>query len=735
MIAFHIAKAIALFWAISCFPLAIAADPASDSTRSASTDVASQILQGLASWTNTSNASITKPPTPLPTVYVPQADITWRAENFPKASVSHAQSCWSAYTSWYASYPNYYLTANISLAYETYSTLRTFVQPCSSTVWPTGNLSTYTLCDGTPRASYSPSTTQFDTSYFMEGVTVSLAYSKPIPEQFCTLNQADCAIMYFGTNANNLSEANNDNGWAFTRLLAACGQPLDTEVPCLVQGGPVELMYFPVSTEGGDLGGCIEGTTVTPTKKPAPITTLGTTFYPGTAYVSFETLYAAYRSLAIPGGAAVQIGTGFSNKIFEFRSDEISTNCYASVFSADGDHNPGYGHGTQLNFADLNYPPPASAYACQNQCRSVSYELSPDGVNVTTHTIHPNPCKTIFDNFNPLLAVPTRLREMHPEWASCRFWNHRQANIVFDPPVALTQEAVVARPTLPGGGFATTSAARPASTVGRLPSRTAAAMADNLAPKTADTLSEVFGSQDRASAVSQTLQGTKTSAEARIGSFGYTSGSSSETLASILDAPPSSATSQIIAQSNGKVGSSGHILGSRSETLSTTLGAPSAPSQIIAQSNGEVGSFGYTPNSRSGTLSSILGASSAPSQIIAQIGSEASSSGYISGSTSETLSSISGALTATSQTIAPSGSVIGSSQNTPNSSSDTASQVLDAPSITPHSTTSSSLQGQSPVSGAASAVSHGNLGMPNRFLLLCSLGLVIMADYIPLLLP
>lgn len=321
----------------------------------------------------------------------------------------------------------------------------------------------------------------------MNLTSYSTTYPEPIPEQACTLEQADCAVLYFGTNLQSLSSDIFANEWAMNRLLGACGYPLDAEVPCLVQGGPVEVMYFPVSTTGGDLVGCVEGTTITPAEEPAPVTTLGMTFHPDKVYVSFETLYAAYRSLNGPGGAAVQIGKGYSNEIFEFRSDEISTNCFATSFSIEGGHNPGYGPGTQLNYADLNYPPPATAYQCQNQCTSTSSEVSPDGMNVTIYTLLPNPCETIWDNFNPLIAVPTRLKSMHPEWASCRFWNYRQANIVFDPPIALTQAAAVAKPTLPVGYLTTGDAAMPANTGERPASRTYAAGADHLPSATPTT--------------------------------------------------------------------------------------------------------------------------------------------------------------------------------------------------------------------------------------------------------
>lgn len=89
--------------------------------------------------------------------------------------------------------------------------------------------------------------------------------------------------------------------------------------------------------------------------------------------------------------------------------------------------------GTAMNFNDLNYPVPASAYSCAGRC--------------ATQYPPVKECSTIWSDFNPVLALPPQIRTMDPAWASCSFWNGALPNFVFDPPVVLTSQAVFAVPT------------------------------------------------------------------------------------------------------------------------------------------------------------------------------------------------------------------------------------------------------------------------------------------------
>ncbi|KAF7192374.1 hypothetical protein HII31_06406 [Pseudocercospora fuligena] len=306
----------------------------------------------------------------------------------------------------------------------------------------------------------------------------------------------ECAILWFGSNINELSNETVDS----RILYAACGDAIDGGLPCLIQGGPARLVYFPVTTTNG--GFCAgNGSTVTRTDAPSVVSALGTEFTSGTAYVSFETLYAAFRPSQADKAGALQIGPTFSNAIFSFRSDEISTNCYTRGFGGLSDEGA-FGTGTQLNFADLNYPISASAYQCQDQCYSVSssvcYNTSIGGGPVTigssvsystlygcsySYVNYPDAfCSTIWDNFNPLLAVPTRLRELAPEWSTCSFWHDRQPNVIFDPPTALHQVDAAATPTSPNA--AATIAASPSPTVTPIVGPTGTMSQDEPSPAT-----------------------------------------------------------------------------------------------------------------------------------------------------------------------------------------------------------------------------------------------------------
>ncbi|KAI5359920.1 hypothetical protein Slin14017_G094810 [Septoria linicola] len=211
-------------------------------------------------------------------------------------------------------------------------------------------------------------------------------------------------------------------------------------------GGPVELIFFPVESKD-DASVCGNGTsniTSSVTSRPLipgvpEITTLGSTFSRESVYISFKTLFASYD------GFWNKIGPTFADYIVPLHSTDISTHC--------GGWGQAYGAGTQLDYADLNWPVSASAYKCQDRCRmqKVAIPTLADGTlgaSVDTTVAGPE-CDTNWSDINPVLAVPTKIRDMVPEWASCSFWNENIANFWFDPPIALQPAEVAASPTLP----------------------------------------------------------------------------------------------------------------------------------------------------------------------------------------------------------------------------------------------------------------------------------------------
>ncbi|KAK5696850.1 hypothetical protein LTR97_008156 [Elasticomyces elasticus] len=92
-----------------------------------------------------------------------------------------------------------------------------------------------------------------------------------------------------------------------------------------------------------------------------------------------------------------------------------------------------------LRYGDLTGLPPASQYELQQQCLHVG-------------------CATIYPSvWSPILAVPTQLRSMDPAWQDCAIGLEG----LFDPPVALTPQPVMASATIPAPGPYSTSTAAP----------------------------------------------------------------------------------------------------------------------------------------------------------------------------------------------------------------------------------------------------------------------------------
>ncbi|KAI9681693.1 MAG: hypothetical protein M1822_007045 [Bathelium mastoideum] len=123
----------------------------------------------------------------------------------------------------------------------------------------------------------------------------------------------------------------------------------------------------------------------------------------------------------------------------QLNPNEISTQCVHY-------YHAGMGLGNLINYADLNSPVPWGAYLCMRECGT------PHGPNVV------NACPTLYDDYVPLLAFPTAVNNLQPEWKSCTF--QYDGNIITDPPYALTPYQVAADPT--SSFMPTPTTARPA---------------------------------------------------------------------------------------------------------------------------------------------------------------------------------------------------------------------------------------------------------------------------------
>ncbi|KAK5706742.1 hypothetical protein LTR97_001733 [Elasticomyces elasticus] len=347
-------------------------------------------------------------------------------------SMTHAMACWSEHVSWAIESISWY---NAVVAHRTwpttYSTEVYTRDPGGPTkIYPSG-LSIYTLCDGFPRVNAAlPTFTELNLT------TETVSYGPyPLEPTYrpppCTPSAQDCELLYVNSNVT----------WWNSYLNGMCGFPVHVhpggDVPCIFNAlGAVQMSYLPVAE--GDL--CTPNrSTIAPAYNGTEQMTNGHTFASGFVYISVSSLYAYYDGFDGGGGsfAGATIGPNFKNITLTVKSEDMSSHCY-------GDLKP-----TSLNFADLNWPVPASAYSCQLGCAGYA---SP-----------PPECSTIWSDVNPYLAIPTKaLKALVPEWSECVAGNGNQRNYWFDPPVALHQTDVVAGVTTPSSP--STTPAAPSST-------------------------------------------------------------------------------------------------------------------------------------------------------------------------------------------------------------------------------------------------------------------------------
>ncbi|KAI7214431.1 hypothetical protein KC333_g6019 [Hortaea werneckii] len=131
----------------------------------------------------------------------------------------------------------------------------------------------------------------------------------------------------------------------------------------------------------------------------------------------------------------------------------------------------GLGSPQSFNYGDFNSPVPASAYRCQPKC----FEAPPNGVTSVgnaTYWAHSdrtfvtlwtyfsstpwakeNQCSTIYDDYKPILSIPTEFSAMTPavdvgDGITCSFEFNSEA-IFYDPPSALAPAASLALPSKP----------------------------------------------------------------------------------------------------------------------------------------------------------------------------------------------------------------------------------------------------------------------------------------------
>lgn len=344
------------------------------------------------------------------------------------------EKCWSDIVTWRnssISWWNKYVASskfsNSVLSTETtiWAVTETAIE---TTIYPT-SVSAYTLCDGSPRVNVRPQTSTM-TSLVTKSRTTVVPKEFAFPQtQPCVPDSHTCRVWYYESNINITNE---------DELLQQCGSPTGLYEPCLVAGGPVQLIYWP--EDNGESDVCpnnasmalrhpSHASNISTTALPDTITALGHTFTSGSVYLSFHTLYASYD------GFWDRVGPTFKDTIIPVPSSAMSTHC--------GGFTEAHGPATPLNYADLNWPVAASAYSCQARCDNWRF------VGTNNEAASAPECKTIWNDVNPNIAIPTLVRDLVPEWAHCEMSGFRIPNFWHDPPIALTQKASIVAPTMP----------------------------------------------------------------------------------------------------------------------------------------------------------------------------------------------------------------------------------------------------------------------------------------------
>ena len=415
-----------------------------------------------------------------------------------------AQDCQASLVSWNDAYSAHLLPTtwyNSSINYTTIS--ETYVK---------GTADVYTTQDGIPRAH--------GTYTFFENITWSTTITSTVTQTNtflldpsftnrspnCTIAPSACSVMY-GDYRSSLGLAFNSSIPVITpaptnsprcpdiigEVIAEgytyysggegmCFGRVETQHPCELYGRSVQLLYWPQATTApGEPAKRAQFATNAST----PITTIWrnhTLTYPS-AYIAISSIaaniYTFGDELCFSDGAAVLLGDQAltqvkpaTNVVMAFDPTEISSVMlslssgvdYASAANdmAKGGKDYSKYAGMIYNTLDNNYTYASIDYNAIEHPSPEAYYFNlnpPQGC--LQYGPHPE-CSTIIEGqYRAGLQVPSRLRAMHPEWATCVDALHG----LYDPPIKLPKVSTIAGPSLTApNAVSTEQPASPAST-------------------------------------------------------------------------------------------------------------------------------------------------------------------------------------------------------------------------------------------------------------------------------
>ncbi|KAK4549695.1 hypothetical protein LTR36_004996 [Oleoguttula mirabilis] len=376
-------------------------------------------------------------------------------------------------------------TSSITISYPTYTE--------TSTILNSANATPYTLCDGFPRidghTSTSTTVSSITRTLTVSTFATSSAVYHNISAPACSIQSSDCAVLnssYYSVydawysyerstaTASTVLTTLSSPGSALPPMCGSPSLPITTEEvgdpTCAENFASIQLLYWPVTTISGNLcQGNVSTTTMAPTisGKPNTYVTWNTTLTSPTVYMAFD-------------GTWVYTSAGAT---YSDQSRLLLPQSSTAVSSLCGKLGGGYYPPQAVDYANFNYPAPASAYRCQPRCFTNPLVFSyynatntyqgftePDTtVLASTETYEvgsyntyasENLCSTIWDDYAPVLSIPAVFTSLAPAGQagslSCPFLFNSDA-VFFDPPKALTQVSSVVGPSDPGTTAVTTA--------------------------------------------------------------------------------------------------------------------------------------------------------------------------------------------------------------------------------------------------------------------------------------
>lgn len=312
----------------------------------------------------------------------------------------------------------------------------------SSIVYPSGVQGVYTLCDGVPRVNttYTTSTWLVTSKTTTSTMMTTIAQNFSVSPPRCAIPPGFCLSISLSYSLSNGSEVPAQCGLPGNIFVGSNGSmSTDSEVydTCIIDGGPVRLLYWPVTTVGGLCAH--NGSTIPATPSgqgPNTVTFSGSVLTSPTVYLSFASLFARSTVGSYCNFDCITTrGSMISNVIIPEAPSAISTACMESVGLDTGLGQYIPMDVVPLNYAKLQQPVHKSDYDC-----AVADITGGFGTTIPGHG-------TIWNNYNPYLLYPTDIVKVESQWADCAVGT--RGNFLFDPPIALTQTNSVARPIAP----------------------------------------------------------------------------------------------------------------------------------------------------------------------------------------------------------------------------------------------------------------------------------------------